>query len=225
MKRQSNLVLLATAAVAAGGWLLAPAATRAQDIDVQPADRMATEADQSLVENEPDDPMAAGRSQYIAGSGHLKRGDKLAAKAEKASGAKRSELEGKAREAHEAAVESLAEAVRSAPGLTDAYVALGAALRALGRAEEAVQVHALALQRNERDDDNFRGYVVSLLALDRLGNAAALHDQIQAEQPKRARIVYDELSTYYGQRKKDPGVLSPEDLDRLASWLAARGQR
>lgn len=223
MRRRTRSVPLAAAIATTCCWpLLTPVAGSAQDIDVQPADRMAAEADRNQFENEPDDPLAAGRSLYVAGNGHLKRGDKLAAKAAKVGGAERSELESKAREEREAAVEALGEAVRTAPGLLDAYVSLGTALRALGRAEEALQVHALALQRNERDDDNFRGYVVSLLALDRLGNAAALYEQMKQEQPKRAKIVYEELSDFYDERKSEPGNLAPADLERLASWLAER---
>lgn len=223
MRRRTRSVPFVVAIAVTCCWpLFAPVAGSAQDIDVQPADRMAAEADQNQFENEPDDPLAAGRSLYVAGSGHLKRGDKLAAKAAKADGAERSELESKAREEREAAVEALGEAVRTAPGLLDAYVSLGAALRALGRGEEALQVHALALQRNGRDDDNFRGYIASLLALERLGNAAAIYEQIRAEQPKRARIVYEELSTFYDERKKEPGNLAPADLERLAGWLAER---
>jgi tetratricopeptide (TPR) repeat protein len=201
--------------------IVSPPSARAQQPEVTAAGQVEAESERQRAEAEPDDPTRAGRDLYFRGAGQVRRAQKLTAKAAKAEGAKRSELEAEAHAAYEAAVEALGGAVRANPALRDAYVSLGVALRALGRAEEAVEVHALALRRDGRDDENFRGYVESLLALHRLGNVTALHDQLLSDQPKRAEMVLEMLRRFHAERAKSLDGLAPDDLARLAAWLDA----
>ena len=201
--------------------VLSPEPARAQDEPAVTPAEQADESERSRAEAAPEDPTSAGRDLYFRGASQLRRAEKLAAKADKATGEAREKLAADARAAYESAAESLAGAVQANPTLRDASVSLGVALRELGRAEEAVQVHALALRRDGRDDDNFRGYVESLLELHRLGNVTALYDQLRAEQPKRAKLVLDLLRRFHDERARDPGGLAAADLERLSEWLAA----
>jgi hypothetical protein len=211
----------AALAALAFGAAFAPAAVAQDEPAVTPAEQVEAESERSRAEAEPEDPTLAGRDLYFRGAGQLKRAEKLSARAAKATGAEREKLAGEARAAYEGAVESLAGAVQANPALRDASASLGAALRAIGRAQEAVQVHVLALRRDGRDDENFRGYVESLLALHQLGNVTALHDQLRGEQPKRAKMVLEALRRFRADRRVDPAGLAPADLERLDAWLAA----
>jgi tetratricopeptide (TPR) repeat protein len=202
--------------------LALPALAAAQESG--PADQMMAEGEANQELSDQSDPMRQARNQYFAGKRQMKSAEKAAAKAEKATGDERVELASKAKADLEAAVESFTAAIQSGPAYLDSYVALGEALRALGRHEEALKVHAAALARDKKSEENFQGYVVSLVALQRLGNAAALYEQIKAEQPKRARFVLETLRQFYADHQKDPAGLAQEDLDRLAGWLAERAK-
>jgi tetratricopeptide (TPR) repeat protein len=203
-------------------WTLAalalPFAAAAQDSG--PADQMMAEGEANQELSDQSDPMRQARNLYFTGKRQMKSAEKAVAKAEKAGGDERVELAKKAKEDLEGAVQSFTAAIQSGPGYLDAYVALGEALRALGRHEEALKVHSTALARDKKSDENFQGYVVSLVALHRLGNAVALYDQVKAEQPKRAKFVLETLRQFYAARQQDPAGLAQEDLDRLGSWLA-----
>jgi hypothetical protein len=220
-QRSGFLAWRAALAALASAAALSASALAQEEPEVTAAGQVVAESERSRAEAEPEDPTAAGRDLYFRGAGQLKRAEKLAVRAAKASGEEREKLAADSRAAYEAAVESLASAVQANPALRDASVALGTALRALDRAEEAAQVHALALRRDGRDDANFRGYVESLLALHRLGNVTALHDQLRSEEPKRAKLVLEMLRRFRDERAKDPAGLAAADLDRLDAWLAA----
>lgn len=203
-------------------WMLAalalPIGAAAQDSG--PADQMMAEGEANQELSDQSDPMRQARNLYFTGKRQMKSAEKAVAKADKAAGEERVELAKKAKEDLEAAVQSFTAAIQSGPGYLDSYVALGEALRALGRHEEALKVHSAALARDKKSEENFEGYVVTLVAMHRLGNAVALYEQVKAEQPKRAKFVLETLRQFYAARQQDPAGLAPEDLDRLGSWLA-----
>jgi tetratricopeptide (TPR) repeat protein len=217
VRGEAGRVLIGLAAA-----LALPAAVAAQESG--PADQMMAEGEANQELSDQSDPMRQARNLYFTGKRQMKSAEKAVAKAEKASGEERVELARKAKEDLEAAVQSFTAAIQSGPGYLDAYVALGEALRALGRHEEALQVHSTALARDKKSDANFEGYVVTLVAMHRLGNAAALYEQVKAEQPKRAKFVLETLRQFHADRQRDPAGLAAEDIDRLGSWLAERSK-
>lgn len=202
--------------------LAVPALAAAQDSG--PADQMMAEGEANQELSDQSDPMRQARNLYFEGKRHMKSAEKLVDKAGKATGEARVELATKAKGELESAVGRFTAAIQSGPAYLDSYVALGEALRALGRHEEALQVHTAALGREPKNEENFQGYVVTLVAMHRLGNAAALYEQVKTEQPKRAKFVLETLRQFHASRLQDPAGLAPEDLDRLGNWLAERAK-
>ncbi len=156
---------------------------------------------------------------YHAGVRLLKRGDRLQEKAARDAG-QAAPADERARAAWEAAAGEFGEAIGYQPDLMPAYAALGEAYRRLGRPGEALQVHARALARHPDDDDNFRGWALSALALDMLGDATQAYSRYLTADPERAALLMDLLEGWLAARRADPGDLDPAHVERLAAWIA-----
>lgn len=162
----------------------------------------------------------AAQLAYRSGLRELESAEKLAERAAEAPEDKRQKLLDKRAKALDRAVEQFQEAIGYDDHLLDAYTGLGSALRLLGKYEDALQVHARALQADAERDADFRGWAESLLALDMLGDATLTYTKLQATRPDRAAILMDEMKAWLAEKRQDPGDLEPEDIQRLADWIA-----
>jgi tetratricopeptide (TPR) repeat protein len=162
---------------------------------------------------------------FNQGVRELDRAEKLAERAtteevEK----KRIKLLERSAEANEAAVAYLMQALKTKPDMIEAYDALGMAFRRLGKYQEALEIHAIALRRDPDSLDNFAGWAESLLELNMLGNATASYTKYAEEGSPRAPILMDAMKKWLASRQADPGDLDPEHIQRMADWLAQQEQ-
>lgn len=167
----------------------------------------------------------AAQAAYHQGLRELERAEDLAAKAAEMEDASKSEkLLAKSVKANENAVQQLTGALQQNPKLIEAYDALGLAYRRLGKYQEALEIHAIALRRDPDSMDNFRGWSEALMQLDMLGNATTAYaTYVEADSP-RAPILMDEIKKWLAVKQDDPGELEPEHVQRLADWIAQQEQ-
>ena len=164
------------------------------------------------------------RLHYGQGIRHLKRAEKLAAKMTQApTEEKRGDLDEKRLEAYESAAQELSEAISYSPDMTEAYAALGKAYRLLDKNEDALQVHATALERG-KDLDNFRGWTESLLAMNQLGYATSAYASFLEPSPEYAGILMAGLKDWLAERQDDPGEFTPATIEKLAGWIEENEQ-
>lgn len=119
-------------------------------------------------------------------------------------------------------MEEFAQATKLSPRWLDPYVPLGADLRALERHQEALQVHVAALHVNPSSDENFVGWVDSVLGLDMLGDATAVYESLVDTYPERAELLRTALQRWLEKHRADPAGIDSGHIDRLAAWIAAR---
>jgi tetratricopeptide (TPR) repeat protein len=162
---------------------------------------------------------------YHQGKRDLKRADDLAAKAAETSDDpdKAAKLLDKSTQARESAVQQLTQALRQNPKLIDAYDALGMAYRSMGKFQEALQIHGIALNRDPDSLDNFRGWSQALLSLDMLGDATAAYTSYSEAGSPRAPILMEEIKKWLAAKQADPGELDPAHVQRMADWVAQQG--
>jgi len=163
----------------------------------------------------------AAQFAYRGGQRDLDAAAKLARKAAEApSEDKRQALLEKRTKALQQAIEKFQEAIGFQPDLLDAYTGLGTALRELGLHGDALQVHARALEADGDREEDFRGWAGSLLALNMLGDATTAYTRLAASRPDQAAILMETMKAWLAEKQTDPGDLSPEDVRRLADWIA-----
>lgn len=201
--------------------LLAPAGLAAQFED-PPAPNVEPGSDETLFEQSDLGNVAqAAHFAYSAGERELKTAAKLERRAAEApDDEKRQDLLEKRTRALERAVEQFQEAVGYSPDLLDAYTGLGTALRQLGRHQDALRIHARALQADAERDADFRGWAESLLGLAMLGDATVTYTELAATDPERAAVLMDVMKAWLAEKQRDPGDLEPADVQRLADWIA-----
>ena len=201
--------------------LLAPAPLVAQFEDPpSPAEEPSSE-DTLFEQSDLGNVTQAAQFAYRGGQRELDAAAKLAGKAADApSEEKRQALLEKRTKALQQAVEKFQEAIGYQPGLLDAYTGLGAALRELGLHEDALQVYARALEADDGREEDFRGWAASLLALDMLGDATSAYARLAANRPDQAAILMETMKAWLAEKQTDPGDLRPEDIQRLADWIA-----
>ena len=162
---------------------------------------------------------------YHQGMRDLDRADKLEEKAAAESAeAKREKLLKKALAARESATQQFLQALRNEPEMIEAYVALGGAFRSLGKYQEALEIHAIALRRDPESMENFQGWAAALLELNMLGNATASYTRYAEEGSPRAEILMGEMQKWLTARQADPGEIDPAHIERMAAWMAEQGQ-
>ena len=167
----------------------------------------------------------AARMQYDSGVRDLSKAKKLADKASQIAEPKeRAKAEKKTLAALERADKAFREAISYNANYFAAYAGLGTALLLQGKANEALQVHALALRRNPDDLENFQGWSASLMALNMLGNATTAYKDYSQSNPARAEILMAEIKEWLASKEANPGDLDPADLQRLAEWVAQQSQ-
>ena len=162
---------------------------------------------------------------YGQGMRSLDKAAKMIVKAEaEDSEAKAGKLMKKAVAAREGAVQNFMQALRLEPEMIEAYVGLGQAFRQLGKYQEALEIHAIALRRDESSMENFQGWAESLMELNLLGNATqAYAAYVEAGSP-RAEILMGEMKKWLEARRADPGEMDPEHVERMAEWMAEQNQ-
>lgn len=161
------------------------------------------------------------RLRYSTGVRELKKAKKLQEKADQSSDPEeKARTADKARQALESADKAFREALSYNAGLIEAYAGLGTTLRLLGKNEDALQIHAMALRREPEDLENFAGWTESLLALNMLGNATATYTDYVQSNPARAEILMTAIENWLADRATDPGEIDPADVQRLADWVA-----
>lgn len=167
----------------------------------------------------------AARMQYGAGMRELSKAEKLRAKAASLTDPiSRSKTEEKAQNSLENADKAFREALSYDEDFIPAYAGLGTALRLQNKAEEALQVHAMALRRSPEDLENFKGWTESLLALNMLGNVTGAYTDYAESNPTRAEVLMTAIENWLADKKTDPGELDPADVQRLADWVALQKQ-
>lgn len=203
--------------------LLVPATLTAQSEEREAPNREPS-ADETLFEQSDLGNVAqAARFSWAAGDRELQAARKLERRADEAPDeTKRDELLAKRTTALERAVGHFEEAIGYNPRLLDAYTGLGTALRGLDRHADALRVHARALELDDGREEDFRGWAEALLGLDMLGDATTAYGQLVATRPDRAAILMDEMKAWLAEKRQDPGELRPEDVQRLADWIAAQ---
>jgi tetratricopeptide (TPR) repeat protein len=219
-RRRRSFALASLLALPAASLVVASAA-QAQET---PSEILSQAPDSEPPEGE--NPVQAARMQLLAGQRELRRGEKLADRARAATDEEeRSETEAKSRAAFEAAVAAFVESVRLQPQHVEAYLGLGDALTRLGRHDQAVQVHITALSRFPKDLDNLRGLARSMLVVDRLGETTQIHERLHGTFPEGAAVVMEELKAWLERRRAAPADIRPEDIERLATWIAEREEK
>jgi Flp pilus assembly protein TadD len=176
-------------------------------------------ADRELARRASSAPSASSRSGARRRSRSARRATRRACSHDAAA---RQGAQDKSRAAFETAVGEFVAAVRLQPEFGEAYAALGAALRQLGRYEEAAEVHYAALTKLPKDIENMRGWARSMLALNRLGDTTATYDRLRESFPKGAAVLLEEMKAWLAAHRATPGDLRPEDVERLAQWIAER---
>lgn len=168
----------------------------------------------------PGNVVQAAKMVYGQGKRDLDKAERMGVKAdEAATEEKRAKLLEKRSAAYESAVENLMEALRLQPQMIEGYESLGLAFRRLGRYQEALQIHAIALQRQPESLVNFQGWAESLLSLDMLGNATASYTSYVDSNAERADILMAEMKKWLAARQADPGELDPAHVERMAEWI------
>jgi tetratricopeptide (TPR) repeat protein len=162
---------------------------------------------------------------YNQGVRDLDRAEKLVEKAaaeevEK----KRQKLLERSVEANESAVQNLMQALKTKPDMIEAYDALGLAFRRLGKYQEALEIHAIALRRDPDSLENFAGWAEALLELNMLGNATASYTKYAEEGSPRAGILMDAMKGWLAARQADPGDMDPAHIQKMAAWIAQQEQ-
>jgi tetratricopeptide (TPR) repeat protein len=168
----------------------------------------------------------AARVELSTGERELKKGLKLASKAESmdADDKARAKTLEKAQKAYASADQAFREALSYDADLLPAYAGLGTALRLQGRAQEALQVHAMALRRDASDMENFAGWTAALLDLNMLGNATSAYADYAETNPERAAVLMTAIEDWLAAKTANPGDLDPADIQRLADWVAQQKQ-
>ena len=162
---------------------------------------------------------------YNQGVRELNRAEKLVEKAgEEEVEKKRQKLLEKSVEANEAAVQQFMQALKTRPDMIEAYDALGLAFRRLGKYQEALEIHAIALRRDPDSLENFTGWSESLLELNMLGNATASYTKYAEEGSPRAPILMDAMKKWLADKQADPGEMDPAHVQRMADWIAQQEQ-
>jgi tetratricopeptide (TPR) repeat protein len=161
---------------------------------------------------------------YHEGMRLLEQAKKAAIKAEEAdTDKKRQKLEKKVISSYEQATQQFISALRQDADLFEAYEPLGRTFRTLGKYQEALEIHAIALRRNEESMENFTGWAESLMELNMLGNATqAYAAYVEADSP-RAPILMDAMKKWLVAKQADPGDLDPANVQRLADWIEQQG--
>ncbi|MGH9464660.1 MAG: hypothetical protein ACRD0X_03370 [Thermoanaerobaculia bacterium] len=168
--------------------------------------------------------MQAAQGHYHAGRREMQAAEKLAKKAAEAtSEGRRQEMLSRRAAALERAASEFVEAIGFDRSLMEAYIALGGAYRELDKHAQALQVHAAALAVDPENEANFAGWADSLLALDRLGDAASAYESYAQANPRRAQVLLDGMKQWLEVKRQDPGGVAPEAIQRLADWLAQHG--
>jgi tetratricopeptide (TPR) repeat protein len=163
---------------------------------------------------------------YVAALRQGRKADGLIVEASQATDpGERDRLEARARMTYEAAVVEFAHATKTSPQWLDPYAPLGAALRALERHQEALEVHMAALEIDPSSDENFLGWVDCIFELGMLGDATAAYEELLETHPERAEILGTAIERWFEEHRADPAGIDPAHLERLAVWIAARDLR
>ena len=167
----------------------------------------------------------AAQMLYHQGMRELTRAGKLASRAtEESSDEKRAEFMARSAEANEVAVGNFMQALKTQPEMIEAYVSLGEAFRHLGKYQEALEVHAIALRRDPESMENFEGWAEALMGLNMLGNATASYTKYVEEGSPRAAVLMDAMQSWLVRMEADPGDFDPEHVQRMAEWMAQQEQ-
>lgn len=203
---------------------LAPAGVVAQEDDLGAAPPAANEEPGTLdILNEQTslgNVAQAARMEYHAGHRHLVRAMKLEEKLDEVEASKREKQAAKVEKAYQDAADSFAQAIRTSPGLLEAYAELGQAYRALGKNVEAVQVHNAALKLAPEDVENIYGRGEAFLALNYLREAATTYTELAASHQEHAAKLMASLKSWVSEHREDPGEIRPDAVETLAAWIA-----
>jgi tetratricopeptide (TPR) repeat protein len=116
------------------------------------------------------------------------------------------------------------QALQNDADMIEAYVSLGTALRRLGRYQEALDLHAIALRRDPESLENFEGWADALMHLNMLGNAVASYTKYSEEGSPRAQVLMDAIKVWLVEMSEDPGELDPAHVEKMAAWVAEQEQ-
>jgi tetratricopeptide (TPR) repeat protein len=133
---------------------------------------------------------------------------------------KREKLEKKVTSSYEQAAQQFVSALRQDADLFEVYEPLGRTFRILGKYQEALEIHAIALRRNEESMENFTGWAEALMELNMLGNATQAYAAYAEAESPRAPILMDAMQEWLAAKQEDPGDLDPANIQRLADWIA-----
>jgi tetratricopeptide (TPR) repeat protein len=151
----------------------------------------------------------------------LEQAAKAAVKAEEAdTDKKREKLEQRVVSSYEQATQQFISALRQDADLFEVYEPLGQTFRTLGKYQEALEIHAIALRRNEESMENFTGWADSLMELNMLGNATQAYTAYAEADSPRAPILMDAMKKWLAAKQEDPGELDPANVQRMADWIA-----
>jgi tetratricopeptide (TPR) repeat protein len=158
---------------------------------------------------------------YSQGMRLLDQAVKAGAKATEAETDKqRQKLEKRSHSAYEEATQQFLRALRQDSDVFEAYESLGLAFRKLGRYQEALEIHAIALRRDENSMENFSGWAESMMELNMLGNATQAYTAYAESESPRAPILMAAMKQWLVAREADPGDMEPADIERMAEWIA-----
>ncbi len=207
-RRCGRLALGLVVAVAAGS----VSAVEAQDSHLNPTDLESTSSGNVT---------QSATMAYHQGMRLLTQAAKASERAAEAETDKqREKLEKRSRSAYEGASKQFLNALRQDSDVFDAYEPLGLAFRRLGRYQEALDIHAIALRRDEESMENFSGWAESLLELNMLGNATQAYTSYAEAGSARAPILMDAIEKWLAAKEADPGDMDPANVERMADWIA-----
>lgn len=161
---------------------------------------------------------------FGAGERGLKRAAKLEAKLPGLTGKKRAAAEKDIPKAYADAVGSFQEAIQLNPKMVGAYAGLAKGLRLSGSSGEALKVSSRGLQLAPTDDALFGEWAESILGLDMLGDATQAYGRLLETNPPWAEVLMSVMQRWLADHQADPQGLEPEDVQRLADWMAEQGE-
>jgi tetratricopeptide (TPR) repeat protein len=122
--------------------------------------------------------------------------------------------------ANESAVEQFIQVLKKDPTIMEAYDSMGLAFRRMGRYQEALEIHGVALRRDPSSLENFRGWSEALLSLNFLGDAVTQYANYLEMGSPNAPILMEEIKKWLAAKQADPGDLEPAHVQRMTEWVA-----
>lgn len=167
-------------------------------------------------------PRREAMEAYGLGIEHRDRARRLAEEAAAAASGKAVKKTAKAQQLYERAIGQFRLAVELQPEFHQAFGALGHALLATGRHEEALVAYDQALALGPRDPELIEERGEVYLGLDRIEEAKVAYMRLVPFDPRRAAKLMSAMDRWLELRRVDPGEIPAQAIESFARWIEER---